>query len=358
MPAIREFQPSTHAFRFPNYWPAGTPDIVVGTPIGNVSIGDAHNGLCGGMAFTVCDLYLARLQPPPDVNSSPGGTPLFNYMVSRLFSSFNIPGGVMTYYYWANTPDHDTVLGTRPGVGRMTVHDQLPQVLASIDKQQPATLGLVTIRSFNPGDLGECHQVLAYKYEWNGSRVTLGVYDPNRPGADDVTISLDTSNPTHTTPIDSNVDVRQPIRGFFYVGYSFIDPSSIAGPPWPQSAPPQPSRQGWAASDQGVLRTSDPPDVIYYVFEHAALAPGAVEYVLHNDTASGWRKEIRIPNGLIVADGHGSSAHNGNGVTELPGAEIVFRKAKAWGKMTDVLHLGQLDQMLPGDRVHFHWQQD
>jgi hypothetical protein len=117
-------------------------------------------------------------------------------------------------------------------------------------------------------------------------------------------------------------------------------------------------RGGWAANDEGILRTSDSADLLYYRFEHSAIGSDAVEYVLHNDTRSGWRKELRIPNGLLVADGRGSSDRNGNWIFELPGQQIIFRKAKEFGRMYDVLTLGQLDQMLPGDRVHFHWQQD
>ena len=49
---------------------------------------------------------------------------------------------------------------------------------------------------------------------------------------DGIFISLDTSNPGHTTPISSNVNIAFPIRGFFVESYSFNDPSEIAGPPW------------------------------------------------------------------------------------------------------------------------------
>src|SRR5438105_3420701 len=113
MTTISEFLPSTHGLHFDNSWPAGTPDYVVHIPLlGDVPIGDASNGLCGGMAFTVADLYNGRLRPPPDTSAPTGGTPLFNFIAARLLASFNIPGGVLTYYYWANTPDHDT--GFRP----------------------------------------------------------------------------------------------------------------------------------------------------------------------------------------------------------------------------------------------------
>jgi hypothetical protein len=229
-----QFRPSTHGLHFTNYWPVGTPDYTVNVPIvGDVTIGDANNGLCGGMVFTVADLYNARLQPPPDTTSPAAGSPLFGYLAARLIDSFNIPNGILTYYYWANTPDHDTGLWPviRSGLARMTIEDQVPQIIASIDRDRPAALGLVTVSSFNPGDLAHCHQVLAYGYEWVGSRLTLRVYDPNRPDADDVIISLDTSDPGHTNAIQSNVSISAPIRGLFYTQYGVVDPSGISGPP-------------------------------------------------------------------------------------------------------------------------------
>ena len=53
MPDVPGFTPSVNGLRFTNSWPS-EPDIVVQVPpLGNVPIGDASNGLCGGMVFTV-----------------------------------------------------------------------------------------------------------------------------------------------------------------------------------------------------------------------------------------------------------------------------------------------------------------
>jgi hypothetical protein len=231
MPALPGFMPSANGLHFANSWPPGAPDYVFHIPpIGEVSIGEASNGLCGGMAFTVADLYRAHLSPPASVDAPAAGSVLFSYIAARLLASFNIPGGILTYYYWANTPDHDTGIWPviRSGLSRMTITDQIPQITASINRGDPAALGLVTVRSFNPGDLGKCHQVLAYGYEWSGSTIRLAVYDPNSPNDDSVFISINTANPTHTTPIDSTV-VSDSIRGFFYTQYSPMDPASIVG---------------------------------------------------------------------------------------------------------------------------------
>jgi hypothetical protein len=229
MPAAMNFKPSTHGLHFANYWPPGTPALVFTTPIGNVPIGNAGNGLCGGFCFTALDLLESNRRPPSDLSAPAGGSPLVNYLTWRLIASWNIPAGILTYYAWANTPDEDTFFGARPGLARMTISEQIPKITRCIDSGQPCTLGLVTVRSPNPADLARCHQVLAYGYEWQDSTVTLQVYDPNTPDGDDVWISLDTR---HVTPARSNVACSYPIRGFFAVDYRFSDPGSIAGPPW------------------------------------------------------------------------------------------------------------------------------
>jgi hypothetical protein len=106
--AVLGFKASVNGLHFTNSWPP-EPDIVVNVPpFGNVAIGDASNGLCGGMVFTVRDVFQAGMPPIPDTTNPPAQSPLFNYIVARLFASFNIPGGVLKYLDWMNTPDHDT----------------------------------------------------------------------------------------------------------------------------------------------------------------------------------------------------------------------------------------------------------
>ena len=120
-------------------------------------------------------------RPPP-----PAGSALMTYLTRRLLASWNIPAGVLTYIAWANTPDYDTLIGLRHGVGRMTIQDQIPKLTAAIDQGKPCTLGLVTVHSADPAQLGHCHQVLAYAYDWNGAFFRTQVYDPNSPGRDDI----------------------------------------------------------------------------------------------------------------------------------------------------------------------------
>ena len=68
----------------------GIPGVV------SLPIGDASNGLCGGMAFAARDYFEAE-RPPPDETTAPGAGPLFDYLVERLFDSFDLPLGPARY---------------------------------------------------------------------------------------------------------------------------------------------------------------------------------------------------------------------------------------------------------------------
>lgn len=72
----------------------------------------------------------------------------------------------------------DRALRARPGVD----HDQRagPAIKADIDAGKLSPLGLIRVKSANPGELGQNHQVLACGYDLNGTSLALHVHDPNR----------------------------------------------------------------------------------------------------------------------------------------------------------------------------------
>ena len=190
------FLPSTSGFRFPNSFPS-VPLRWIGIPgVLRVPIGDASNGLCGGMAFAARD-YFERGQPPRPDTEPPDEGPLFDYLVDRLFDSFDLPLGPARYFELMNPllGDGETIwarLGLAPhGRYRRMAQEEWPRIRADIDSGHPCPLGLVRVTSTDPIDLKENHQVLAYGYELDANRLTLRLYDPNRPDRDDVTISLD-----------------------------------------------------------------------------------------------------------------------------------------------------------------------
>src|SRR6187200_2862767 len=102
--AVPGFSASQNGLAFTNSWPH-QPNVVLDVPgIGKLPIGDASNGLCGGMVFLVRDVFDAGL-PPLTAGRPAQGTPLYDYIVRRLFDSFDLPTGVLRYYEWMHTPD-------------------------------------------------------------------------------------------------------------------------------------------------------------------------------------------------------------------------------------------------------------
>ena len=86
---VDRFLPSTSGFSFVNDFPA-VPLLYIDVAGIQVPIGSAANGLCGGMSYAVRDYYEAGLLPPRD-HTPPASGVLFDYVVKRLFDSFNLP---------------------------------------------------------------------------------------------------------------------------------------------------------------------------------------------------------------------------------------------------------------------------
>jgi hypothetical protein len=212
------FLPSRDGFGFANSWP-DEPALWVPTPLGRIGIGNAARGLCGGMVFGALDYWHAGRRPP---SSQPAPrSALFSFIVRRLINSWRMPFGVARYYYWMTVPDDDTPrrLGPRRrGLRSRTVGRQWPRIKALLEAGEPVALGIVTVASVNPLQLGHNHQVLAYACQIEGNDVTLRVYDPNSGPADDVFIRFDAGAAdagfTHV------IDIGRPVRGFFLTKYS------------------------------------------------------------------------------------------------------------------------------------------
>jgi hypothetical protein len=197
------FLPSTCGFRFANFFP---PQPLL--RLGRLRVGDASRGLCGGMVFAARDFFERGCQPPDDRQPPDYGSPLFGYLVRRLFHSFHLPWGPLRYYRWTAAADGLLL--------RHTIRREWPRVRRELDAGRLTPLGLIRTRSRNPLRLGENHQVLAYGYglhEPSGS-LLLAVYDPNHAGRDDLTLALDLRAPSGV--ISSS---GEPFRGFFHTPY-------------------------------------------------------------------------------------------------------------------------------------------
>ena len=236
------FLPSLYGLRFPNAFP---PTPVLRVPGTGIGVGNAADGLCGGMTFMARDLFEHHLAPPPDVTPPPDG-PLFRYLVNRAITSFDLPAGPAKYELWMGLPDHSSFFGA-PGVVWRTLAREWPAVRADLDRGVPCPLGLIRTRSWNPMDLGRNHQVLAYGYDLRAGpdggdagaarALDVLVYDPNWPGRDDVAIRVVLTDPLEASTV-AYMDGDAPVRGFFRSAYRSADPSAVV--PGPAGVPPGP----------------------------------------------------------------------------------------------------------------------
>jgi hypothetical protein len=226
---IPGFSPNAFGFRFANDFPK-VPVIKLPVPGMDLGLGDASNGLCGGMSLAAADLYTAGKAPPAD-QTAPSEGPLFDYLVQRAFDSFELPDGPMRYLMWMGLPDQEALFGIH-GVVRRTIMEEWPEVRADIDAGKPSALGLIRTRSFNPHDLALNHQVLAYGYDLddvNRRLTAIHVYDPNYPADGTVAISVHREDTPEASTF-SYVEGDHPVRGFFRTAWTPKDPSAIAQP--------------------------------------------------------------------------------------------------------------------------------
>jgi hypothetical protein len=232
------FLPSANGLHFINAWPH-EPDLAIALPgVGTLPIGDASNGVCGGMVYTVRDVFQTPgLAPVATTDNPPSGSPLFRYIVARLLESFDVGHlGFARYFEWMLTPDADAGLGpvlVRHGLAWKTIVEEWSgRIRPELDGGRLVCLGLVTVAGSDPRLLGQNHQVMAYGYDLGADgALTLHIYDPNTPRgqADDVRISLSVLHPRQATPITHNVAIEHPIRGFFHTTYTYNDPSGKLG---------------------------------------------------------------------------------------------------------------------------------
>jgi hypothetical protein len=232
------FLPSTNGFVFANAWP---PDPIRQFKLGNVAtlnIGDASNGLCGGMSFSVADLHRAGLLPGAQQMPA-AGSPRYAYIVGRQITSFDDGRLPLRFYTLMSPkrPDREPwwaqLLG-QVGIDRHSrswtmVAIEWPRIRDTLDAGRLAMIGLVRVVSLDPMDLGKNHQVIAYGYDTSGTTVTLRIADPNWARDDGVTLAFDTADPKGLIqPAWSKPDT--PPVCFFMAPYAPVDPVPFRTP--------------------------------------------------------------------------------------------------------------------------------
>jgi hypothetical protein len=229
------FLPSQNGLHFDNFFPDG-PVFTIDLRLATLRVGNAANGLCGGMVFAALDYWAAGRPPPEDRDPPAGGTPLFRYLFRRLIDSWDLPAGPLVYLGFMQPwyPDGKRSRGPFTVHGRAwhMVVRQWPAVRAQLDRGWPCPLGVVKLASANPADISKNHQVLAYGYDVTGTTAEVHVYDPNQADNDDVTLSFELADPAGPLPVVMTPDVSAApgVRHFFRVPYRPKSPPALMSP--------------------------------------------------------------------------------------------------------------------------------
>lgn len=223
---VLDFRPSRHGLHFANAWPPG-PTVTLGPFDSRMfGFGDAAQGLCGGMAYTVRDLFERRLDPPPDREPPANGSPRFRSIVRRQVESldwFRVP--IRFYDLGAFRPDPSTAVSRaarRRPARQVAIEDEWPRIRSEIDAGRLAMVGLIRQRTRNPVRLTKNHQVVAYGYRVEPGLVTLRIYDPNYPDRDDVEARVHLGPGGTALRLESNPD--EPLLGFFHAPFRPSEP--------------------------------------------------------------------------------------------------------------------------------------
>jgi hypothetical protein len=189
---VAGFLPSGNGLHFANRFPPG-PTVRLGPfdPRWLRGVGDAANGLCGGMAWFVRERFEAGQPIALDTQAPANGSVLFQALVRRQVKSLE----------WLRTPLGFWWIGAfgPDRTARLARDKEWPRVRATIDAGRLAMVGLVRHQGLNPFNLSNSHQVLGYAYTIEADTITLRVYDPNWPDKDDVAIVIEPATIRQTT---------------------------------------------------------------------------------------------------------------------------------------------------------------
>jgi hypothetical protein len=211
------FLPRVQGFHFSNTWPSG-PTVRFG-PLDPrwIGIGDAADGLCGGMVYTVGDLFAAGIAMPADREPPANGSPRFRSIVRRQVESLaylSVP-----VRFWLRSALGGSIGGDR---ARATLDREWPKAKALLDAGRVAMIGLIRVASANPWTLTRNHQVMAWGYAEDGRGVTLRLYDPNWPDRDDVAVTIHLDRALR--PAGLTQSTGEPLLGWFVLPYAPADP--------------------------------------------------------------------------------------------------------------------------------------
>ncbi|MFG0326874.1 MAG: hypothetical protein ACF8SC_06365 [Phycisphaerales bacterium JB037] len=177
-PDIRDFRPSQHGFHFVNHFTGPAVDL---GGMSNLFPGSGSYGLCGGMAMTAADAYLAGAPLPDNTTAPARGTPQHSWIYQRQSASLG-------WWGWNGLRIARFVTMTEPSAHAANA-DQLARIRDRLAVGEPAPLCLIYRPAWENAALWENHQVLGYNaVDRPDGSVDIRVYDSNYPHHDGVVV--------------------------------------------------------------------------------------------------------------------------------------------------------------------------
>lgn len=218
------FLPSQHGWQFSNLFPGYA--LPFGLPFVPGLLGmDSVYGLCGGMVATALDFFLCNRSLPAVKEPPAAGTDLQRYLFHRQMESFGTLGAVIRkFHQWMGLPD-DTLRGT----WRQTWNEFERKIRPALGHHRPVPLGIQYIKWQDSNNLSLNHQVLAYSCrKLSADTWRIGIYDPNFPRRDDVSLFV---SRIPVAPDEYGLSAVQQIGrqsrsiyGFFSIPYRHVFP--------------------------------------------------------------------------------------------------------------------------------------
>lgn len=205
------FRPSIHGWPFANDFACESTALGLGaSPLPELGLG-------GGMCWAALDRYLTGIEIRRNAAAPAPEEPLYAELVRRQVAALSgVWEGVRE---WQSCPDsswRDRVpvpipvgggdIASRTRAGWPTLRRRLNRGLPVLLTVLPEADGYLRNRA--------AWQVLAYGWSREGSRITLSVYDPDRPGDDSFHLAF-----SLVSGVDARFTGGRRIRGFFPVLY-------------------------------------------------------------------------------------------------------------------------------------------
>ncbi len=237
---VPAFLPSRSGLQFVNAFPHEGLVTISIPGVATLALGDAANGLCGGMASTVRDLFESSVPPPADTTPPGQGTPRYQYLVQRQIDTLDPVVAARLYELGSPAmPEAASQLGPFGGIATaigqlgagatsrsQTIAEEWALIKADLDGGRTCLIAMVRTIDADPASLGHDHQVLAHGYELDGSALSIAVYDPNHPGDDSIRLSLSLADPSQPIAVSYSAN-DGPVYCFIRMPYAHVDPA-----PW------------------------------------------------------------------------------------------------------------------------------